>query len=178
MLKSIGIFAAALLLTLGVNAPVALANPPTPDLKALEAEGQAFLRQFLDPTSDRAALTARLKPAPADIRAVYGEPLATKMIDGYTQLFVPGTAIGPKDGQDDLLFVLTTTGELKKGGDAARAFPGGYAQVTQYIKGDVPIVRFKFVKKGEATGMAFDGLVHVNGKWVFMPKPWRYADQN
>jgi hypothetical protein len=22
-------------------------------------------------------------------------------------------------------------------------------------------------------GMAFDGLVHVNGRWVLMPKPWR-----
>jgi hypothetical protein len=54
----------------------------------------------------------------------------------------------------------------------AGEFPGGYAQVAQYIVKDVPIVRFKFVKPGETMGMAFDGLIHVNGRWVFMPKPW------
>lgn len=178
MLKSIGFFFAALVLAAGMSVAPALSDPPATDLKTLEAEGQALLRQFLDPKADRAAMTAKLKPAPADIRAVYDEPLSTQMIEGYAQLFVPGIAIGPKEGQDDLLFVLTTTGELKKGAEVAKEFPGGYAQVARYIKADVPIVRFKFVKQGETMGMAFDGLVHVNGKWVFMPKPWRYAEQN
>jgi len=29
------------------------------------------------------------------------------------------------------------------------------------------------VKQGETIGLAFDGLVYVNGHWVIMPKPWR-----
>ncbi|MGJ5620789.1 hypothetical protein [Sulfitobacter sp. MF3-043] len=52
-------------------------------------------------------------------------------------------------------------------------FPGGYKDVLQYFKIDVPIVRFKFVQKGETLGLAFDGLIHVNGRWVTMPKPRR-----
>ena len=29
------------------------------------------------------------------------------------------------------------------------------------------------VLPGESLGMAFDGLVHVNGHWAWFPKPWR-----
>ena len=35
------------------------------------------------------------------------------------------------------------------------------------------IYRFKFVQPGKNIGMAFDGLVKVNGRWVIFPKPWR-----
>ena len=45
--------------------------------------------------------------------------------------------------------------------------------MVQFFKRNVPIVRFKFVKQGETTGMAFDGLIYVNDRWVIMPKPWR-----
>jgi hypothetical protein len=129
----------------------------------LQAQGKALLIKFLDPAADRAA----------DIRAVYAEPLASKLIAGYAQMHQAGAAIGPKPGQTELLYVYATTGQLKTGAPVAGEFPGGYAQVKQYILKDVPIVRFKFVSPGETTGMAYDGLVHVNGRWVFMPKPWR-----
>jgi len=54
-----------------------------------------------------------------------------------------------------------------------REFPGGYKQVRDRFLVDVPIARFKFVKSGESLGMAYDGLIFVNGRWVFMPKPWQ-----
>ena len=34
-------------------------------------------------------------------------------------------------------------------------------------------MRFKFVKPGQTFGMAFDGLVYINGKWCIFPKPYR-----
>jgi hypothetical protein len=52
-------------------------------------------------------------------------------------------------------------------------FPGGYKDVLAHMKPGIPIVRFKFVEPGKRLGMAFDGLVHVNGRWVLMPRPWR-----
>jgi hypothetical protein len=33
-------------------------------------------------------------------------------------------------------------------------------------------VRWKFVKPGETIGMAYDGLVFVNGHWAWFPKAW------
>jgi hypothetical protein len=82
-------------------------------------------------------------------------------------------SFAPKEGQTDLLIVFATTRELFDRKPVLGEFPGGYKDVLQYFKIDVPIVRFKFVKPGETLGYAFDGLIYLNGRWVIMPKPWR-----
>lgn len=145
----------------------------TPDEPGSKANAELYLRQFLHPLADHAALTAALRPTEADIRAVYAPALADRLVPAYDALFKPGAAIGPKEGQTQILTWRTTTGSLKRGEPALEDFPGGYRKVRPYLKGEFPIVRFKFVEPGKITGMAYDGLVHVNGRWVFMPKPWR-----
>lgn len=136
-------------------------------------DGRRLLMKFFEKGADHAALTATLKPTPEDVRTVYAEPLATALIAGYDKLFQPGVAIRPKPAQVDLLTVFTTTGKLKAGEQVLREFPGGYKRIRDRFLVDVPIARFKFVKAGESLGMAYDGLIFVNGRWVFMPKPWR-----
>lgn len=147
-----------------------VAEPP------VAAEGRALLDRFFDPRADHEAMTLALKPTPEDVRAVYAEPLAARLIQSYDQLFVAGAAIQPKAGQTQLLATFTSTAALKRRDPVLAEFPGGYEDVLPYIVGDVPIARFKFVEPGETLGMAFDGLVHVNGRWVFMPKPWNALD--
>lgn len=137
------------------------------------AEAEALLRRFLEPGADLPGLTAALKPAPDDVRAVYADPLAAQLIETYATMFTPGVQIGPKPDQTDLIVVHTTTALLKSAWPGDGQFPGGYGRVLRYFKGDQPIVRFKFVKPGETLGLAFDGLIFVNGRWVLMPKPWR-----
>ena len=138
----------------------------------LAVEGRALLDRFFDPAADHAAMTLALKPSPDDVRAVYSEPLAGKLVAAYDRLFDSGGAIQPKAGQTQLLTTFTTTAALKRRDPVLGDFPGGYEDVLDYIVGDVPIARFKFVEPGETLGMAFDGLIYVNGRWVFMPKPW------
>lgn len=138
----------------------------------MAGEGRALLDRFFDPTADHEAMTLALKPNEVDVRAVYGEPLASQLIEHYERLFAPGTAIRPKPGQTQLLSSFATTGALKRGDPVLSEFPGGYRDVLQYFVADVPIARFKFVEPGETLGLAFDGLIHVNGRWVMMPKPW------
>ncbi|UYV39283.1 hypothetical protein N4R57_09900 [Rhodobacteraceae bacterium D3-12] len=146
-------------------APVASANS--------EAAARALLAQFMDPGADRAALTQALIAKPHEIRAVYGEPLASKMIATYAKHLTPGVSIGPKPGQSEILTWYATTGGLRSGSAALADFPGGYGDVRPYFIGDYPIVRFKFVEPGKTLGMAFDGLIFVGNRWVWMPKPWR-----
>jgi len=145
----------------------------TSETAGTKANAEAFLNQFLNPSADRVALTAALKPTEADIRAIYAPELAEKLIPMYEGMFTPDAQIGPKQGQTQVLVWRGTTGSLRDGNPVLEDFPGGYGDVRPYLQGDYPIVRFKFVKPGESIGMAFDGLVHVNGRWVFMPKPWR-----
>jgi len=138
-----------------------------------KASAEQLLARFVKPGADRAALTFALKPTEDDIAAVYGEPLATKLIEMYAEIFVPGIELDPKPEHNAVLVFYTSTAQLKQGGAALDEFPGGYAKINQFYIGNQPIIRFKFVVSGQTTGIASDGLIHVNGRWVLMPKPWR-----
>lgn len=148
-------------------------GPSVAQTAATSEGARNLLSEFLKPGADHAALTARLRPAPGDYGAVYKPPLADRIATAHAGLWASGAAIAPNDGQSELLMVFATTDQLIAGDDVLNAFPGGYEQVRQYLHPGFPIVRFKFVAPGERLGMAFDGLVHVNGRWVLMPKPWR-----
>lgn len=138
-----------------------------------QAHAHEFLSQFMKPGANRAALTAAMKPTEDEIRAVYAEPLGGALVKMYNEMFKPGAQIGPKQGQTEILSWRGTTAHLRGGAPVLRDFPGGYSDVRPYLKGDYPIVRFKFVEPGKSMGLAFDGLIFINDHWVLMPKPWR-----
>lgn len=145
----------------------------TADTAGTKAHAEAFLAQFLQPNADRVGLTASLRPTEAEIRAVYAPPLADALVGMYNEMFQPGVQIGPNEGQTQVLVWLGTTGSMRDGAPVLEDFPGGYGDVRAYMQGNYPIVRFKFVKPGESLGMAFDGLIWINDRYVLMPKPWR-----
>ena len=63
--------------------------------------------------------------------------------------------------------------ELQTRAGASHYFPGGYRRAAKILRRGHTVYRWKFVKPGEKLGMAFDGLVYLNGRWLFFPKPWR-----
>lgn len=138
-----------------------------------EAQARALLMRFFEPDADLVALTAAILPTEAEVHMVYKDPLASLMAESYAAQLKPGIKFGPKPEHNDLLLIYATTAILQRGDAVLREFPGGYKDVVQYFKADVPIVRFKFVTSGQTIGLAFDGLVYVNDHWVIMPKPWR-----
>lgn len=148
-------------------------SPPPARAEQPTSTGRGLLEKFFDPNADRAALTAALKPTESDIRTVYADPLASALILQYESMFQPGITIGPKPEHTDIYSIETTTLNLKTRASVQKEFPGGYAKVIPFIHGNNVIIRFKFVKAGETSGLAFDGLIFVNGRWVLMPKPWR-----
>ncbi len=141
-----------------------------------QANARAMLERFLAPDADIAALSQALFPTEADVRALYRDPLASTIVRDLLPRFKPGVRFSPKPGQDSLIVVHATTDQLIDGDAVLRDFPGGYKEVLSYMNRGIPIVRFKFVENGKTTGLAFDGLVFVNGRWVLIPKPWRYLD--
>ncbi|MDA7427009.1 hypothetical protein PGB28_00960 [Primorskyibacter aestuariivivens] len=149
---------------------------PGADTPGSEADARLLLSKFLVPGADLAALTWSLKPTEAEIRTVYADPLASKLIALYNQMYQPGVKLEPKPEYTDLWMVRATTAQMRRGDAVLRDFPGGYKKVRGAMMGDFPVVYFKFVRPGETSGLAFDGLVHVNNRWVLMPKPWRALD--
>jgi hypothetical protein len=152
----------------GAPTPVAINFPGT-------AEGaKALLGEFLKPNANRPGLTRALKPTAAEYAAVFEGDNATKAATAYEKLWNdPRAVIGADPANTELLVWSATTDELKSGTGEANHFPGGYKQVAQHLKSGLTMYRWKFVKPGEKLGMAYDGLVYVNGRWTWFPKPWR-----
>ncbi len=149
-------------------------KPAAPQVEpGSEADARRLLTEFLDPGADHRALTQAILPTREEVLAVYAEPLGSALWASYEGQLGPGVSFAPKQGQTELLVVYTTTRALYDRRPVLGEFPGGYKEVLQYLKIDVPIVRFKFVEPGETLGFAFDGLMYLNDRWVIMPKPWR-----
>lgn len=135
---------------------------------------EALLARFVAEGADHAALSAALRPEKADYDAVFVQGASPKAMAAYGPAWEAGQlVVRPKPGQTEVLLFEATTDQIKAGDPAAKDFPGGYAQVADQLAPGVTVYRFKFVEPGKDVGMAFDGLVHVNGRWAIFPKPWR-----
>jgi len=140
----------------------------------LDPEAKRLLLKFLDPNADYKSLTQALKPTEADYKAYFTNNSWKLAITRYNELWKQYPfEIKPNPGQTELLFWSSSIEDIKYGTGNASKFPGGYKHIINKIEPGHIIYRFKFVKPGKNIGMAFDGLVKVNGRWVIFPKPWR-----
>ena len=155
------------------------AKTPTEKQEATTSAGtddgaETLLAAFVKPDADHAALTRPLRPTRADLEAIFDADLAAKLDAMYGPAFDSGQlVIAPKPGQTGVTIASATSDEIKSGTGAAIELPGGWREVANKMKPGVRIYRFKFVEPGKDAGMAFDGLVYVNGNWRIVPKPWR-----
>lgn len=137
-----------------------------------------LLTEFLRPDADRKKMTMELRPAKEDYKAFFkDESDATRAEAYFNKLWDSGEAVvAPKDGQTELRLFSATPKQIDAfEGDYAE-FPTGFQALAGNLNPDLNVYAFKFVKPGETTGMAFEGLTHVNGKWKLFPKAWRYLE--
>ena len=153
----------------------ALAKAQRSTTRKEEADGEKMLMTFLDPAADTRKLTLSLKPSAKDIKAIFKEPMASRLAPYLEQMFAKGK-VAPKPGQTRLISMFTTTSHLIGKQPVLAKFPGGYKKVLKHLKPKIVVAQFRFVKPDETRGMAFDGLYHVNGRWVLIPKPWRVLE--
>ena len=148
---------------------------PPGEVDGSEAGAKALLSEFLAPGANHAKLSAVLAPASGNYAAAFEGDAAAKAAAGYKQAWEGGLiVVKPNAGQTELLLWKATAEELKAWtGDAKDQFPGGYREIAKHLKPGVTWYRFKFVEPGSTSGMAYDGLVCVNGRWTIFPKPWR-----
>lgn len=141
---------------------------------------KSLLQEFLKPDADRKKLTMELRPTKEDYRAFYAdESTATRAETYFDKLWSSGDAVvAPKEGQTELKLFSATTEEMREGKGESTEFPSSLNTLaeTNNLKPNLTIYTFKFVKPGESTGMAFEGLTHINGHWRLFPKPWRFME--
>ncbi len=141
---------------------------------------KALLQEFMKPDADRKKMTMELRPTKEDYRAFYADEATAARAETYfDKLWSSGDAVvAPKEGQTELKLFSATTEDLRDSKGEASEFPTGVATLaeTGNLKSNLTIYAFKFVKPGETTGMAFEGLTHVNGNWRLFPKPSRFME--
>jgi hypothetical protein len=144
------------------------------DYPATADGAKTMLAKFLEPNADAAALSKSLRPDPADYKAVFTDEAADKLQKAYDPGWDGGQlVIRGNPGQTEVLVRSAGVEDLKTGQGSAGDCPGGYKDAAPHMKAGVTVYCFKFVEPGKTLGMAYDGLVHVNGHWVIFPKPWR-----
>ncbi len=143
-----------------------------------EAGAKKLLSAFLKPDADLKTLSAALRPEKADYEAVFSREFSAKLFALYDPAWASGKLVlTAKEGQTELIVRSAPSADIKAWTkNASDVLPGGYQKIKDEFKEGNTIYSFKFVKPGETLGMAYDGLVFVNGHWRIFPKPFRAAN--
>jgi hypothetical protein len=138
-------------------------------------DGAKQLLSDLQTAKDPRALTRELEPSSADYKAVFTAEAAARAEEGYKKLWSdPQVLIAAPAANPELLLTKATTDDMKQWTKQVEAdFPGGYKRIADKFQPGLTVYRWKYVKPGEKSGMAFDGLIFVNNHWTWFPKPWR-----
>jgi hypothetical protein len=148
------------------------------DESSLEQVHQAasiLLARFLNPAHAAAWLemARALKPRPEDYARVFVPEVANQARTGYAALWENLPAWPVRPDQTRLQVAVARAEDFKEKHDRAELFPGGYLGIAQHLQPGRIWVCWEFISPGRDAGVAFDGLVPINDRWAWFPKPWK-----
>lgn len=146
-----------------------------PDLVAEAVAAHRVLAPFLLAGKDPVALTRALRPLPEDYDKVFRTEVAAGLRSLYDAVWETSPAITRKPHQNVLLVHASVAEGFFPGSVMMEAFPGGYAGLAEVLVPGRVWVCWKFVAPGQRLGMAWDGLVHIDERWVWFPRPWVFV---
>lgn len=143
------------------------------DLPALRDRAAQSLAVFVDPAraAERAEMTALLRPQDADYERVFIDKVVPLARAAYGTLWTSVPPISGRAGHA-VVFAWVCMSE-QFGTPAASRFPGGYARIAPALRPGVPWFCWKFVAPGRTLGVSYDGLVRLDDRWLWFPKPWK-----
>ncbi|GAB4407264.1 MAG: hypothetical protein OHK0039_09650 [Bacteroidia bacterium] len=146
-----------------------------PDFPAGRRGAEALVNYILSASpKERELLSRQLLPTAEDCQAVFPGKLGTKVYRYQRRLYRQARlVIRPLiESQTEYYLWGATQSELLDYVGEAREFPGGYHEMADDIAPEITCYRFKFVQPGHRLGSAYDILVHVNGHWRMIHRPW------
>jgi hypothetical protein len=163
-------------LALMLPGPLALAQrEPGPYFSPDRAGVVQMLEYILSASpEEREALTRALRPTEEDCLLLFPGRIGRQVFQYQRRLKRQAHIIVRPllaDQTEYLLWEASTQDLLALEGEA-RHFPGGYHELARFIEPGYRFYRFKFVQPGRQIGSAYDVLVHVNGRWRLIHRPW------
>lgn len=129
-------------------------------LRDAEDELRALLGRYLLPAVDAERITRGFWPRPGDA----------------ARAFVPDVAAGVEAAVGAPPSVQARPAldvEVRPVGAFSGAFPGAYANLSRWLVPDRLWATWVFRERDAAAGVRYDGLVRLDDRWVWFPKPWR-----
>lgn len=117
----------------------------------------------------RQVLTLAMQPRPEDYAAVFRADCVPAAARYYDSLWLRMRALSPAPEQRDVHISAAFAETLVSPG----VFPGGYARVADSLVPGVVWLCGRFLASDEKNGLAFDGIVAREERWIWLPKPWR-----
>jgi hypothetical protein len=146
------------------------------DLLLIKRQAEQFLTPLVRATPEE--LVRALRPRPEDYARVFVDAAIARAQTGFGELWnAPPKSLG-KPTQTEVRAIAGDAASFRDDNDISKAFPGGYRKIAHLLVPDVVWVSFKLTAPGESLGMAHDGLVKLDDRWAWFPKPWRVLGED
>ena len=134
-----------------------------------ETAAKALLVGFAsDDPETRAQTMASVRPQADDYEAAFGAEVVDAVRAHCERMWAKASP--PRLGARRTLLIKTTPAE---GLHMDRNWPGGYRRFEGKLEPGLVWHAWKFVEAGETSGLAFDALTRIDGRFVWFPKPFR-----
>jgi len=146
------------------------AVPPTsPNVEQIKQLARAALTPFLGPDGDPDVF----RPRREDFARVFVGDAVARARAAYEIVWLERPRPTPNPGQSELLVYAAPSSLLTDDNELSRRFPHGYRNIAAQLDPHQIWLSWKFVVPGSSSGMAYDGLVWLDGRFAWFPKPWR-----
>jgi hypothetical protein len=151
----------------------------TADVAAREALYQSAFTLLSRPIEDPSPvavmrLVEELRPRKEDYARVFVGELAEAAQAVYEALYLAPRPIERDPQQTVLRVFVASAAELRAQQPHTLGFPGGYADILDFLQPDSLWVHWKYTAPHNPSGMAYDGLTRIDDRWIWLPKPYRF----
>ncbi|HUH02886.1 MAG TPA: hypothetical protein VML75_12900 [Kofleriaceae bacterium] len=145
------------------------------NIEQVKAQAAELLGRFLEPMQPAAlaALTEVLRPSPEDYARVFAPEAVETARAGFDLLWLQSPRPKGKPGQTEVRVFAAPASLLTDDNELSRNFPGGYQRIADKLDPHRVWLAWKYLAPGSSTGMAYDGLVWLDDRFAWFPKPWR-----
>lgn len=115
-----------------------------------------------------------MRPRAEDFARVFRPEVAEAARAAYEKLWRSPPELDRLDsGQLTLRVDASPAGMLAEENELSNHFPGGYRALAPYLIPDRIWFVWRYVRVGEKSGMRYEGVVMLDDRWVWFPKPYR-----
>jgi hypothetical protein len=127
---------------------------------------------------DGAAALEALRPRAGDEARVFHPAIAERVREAYDLLWrTPPQLDRLVSGDVTLRVDAAPAGMLQEENELSRRFPGGYHALAPYLLPDRVWFVWRYLRGGAESGMRYDGVVLLDDRWVWFPKPYRVVGE-